>query len=80
MREAEAARQLTAHGTLYRALDRMEAAGLLESRWEEPSPESAGRPQRRLYRLTAIGEKALQLVGATNETTQGTLRRRLASS
>ena len=31
MKEADAARQLTAHGTLYRALDRMEEAGLVES-------------------------------------------------
>lgn len=80
MREAEAVRQLTAHGTLYRALDRMEEAGLLESRWEERSAESAGRPQRRLYRLTAIGEKALQVAGAGEATKQAALRHGLASS
>jgi len=49
----------TAAGTLYRALDRMEQAGLLDSRWEDPSsPEVAGRPPRRLYRVTGAGEAA----------------------
>ena len=80
MHEAEAGRQLTAHGTLYRALARMEEAGLLESRWEEPSMESEGRPQRRLYRLTAVGEKTLQAAGAEEETKRTTLRRGLAAT
>lgn len=52
------ARSLTAHGTLYRALDRMERAGLLTSRWEDATPE-ARRPPRRLYALTAAGSAAL---------------------
>ncbi len=30
------ARMLTAHGTLYKALSRMEEAGLLDSGWEDP--------------------------------------------
>jgi DNA-binding PadR family transcriptional regulator len=57
--------QLTAHGTLYKALWRMEAAGLLESRWEDADLALAeGRPRRRLYRVTAVGERALSTVRA----------------
>ena len=59
MRDREGARRLTAHGTLYRALDRLEASGLLASRWEDPLIAAAeGRPRRRLYRLTAAGQRA----------------------
>jgi DNA-binding PadR family transcriptional regulator len=54
------AHQLTAHGTLYKALGRLEAAGLLESRWEEADLALAeGRPRRRFYRVTGAGERAL---------------------
>jgi len=50
---------LTAYGTLYRALGRLEAMGLLESRWEDPRiPARENRPGRRLYELTADGEAA----------------------
>ena len=53
-------RKLTSHGTLYKALDRMETAGLLESNWEDPAHAAAdGRPRRRLYRVTAAGAVAL---------------------
>lgn len=49
--------RLTAHGTLYKALSRLEAAGLLASRWEDPPPE--GRPRRRLYVVTGAGARAV---------------------
>ena len=53
------ARQLTAHGTLYRALERLEKAGLLSCRWVDPElAASEERPRRRLYRITAAGERA----------------------
>lgn len=53
-------RKLTAHGTLYKALDRLEMAGLLESRWEDPAIAAAdGRPRRRLYTITGAGAAAL---------------------
>jgi DNA-binding PadR family transcriptional regulator len=53
-------RLLTAYGTLYRALGRLESMGLLESRWEDPDiPARENRPGRRLYTLTAAGELAL---------------------
>lgn len=52
--------RLTAHGTLYKALARLERAGLLESRWEDAHLAAAeGRPRRRLYRVTSAGRVAL---------------------
>jgi DNA-binding PadR family transcriptional regulator len=52
---------LTAYGTLYRALGRLESMGLLESRWEDPEvPARENRPGRRLYTLTPAGEAALE--------------------
>ncbi len=60
IKERQDARLLTAHGTLYKALDRMEKAGLLVSRWEDPLiAAQESRPRRRLYRVTAAGEGAL---------------------
>ncbi len=53
-----AARRLTAHGTLYKALGRMEDMGLLTSEWEDPDLAVAeGRPRRRLYEVTGEGER-----------------------
>ncbi len=42
-------------GTLYPILLRLESAGWFSSRWEAVDPVSAGRPRRRLYRLTRGG-------------------------
>lgn len=57
--EAADTRLLTAYGTLYRALSRLQKMGILASRWEEPAlSEAEGRPRRRLYSLTASGEEA----------------------
>jgi PadR family transcriptional regulator PadR len=44
-----------ASGTLYPILLRLEAAGWFVSRWESIDPVTAGRPRRRLYRLTPNG-------------------------
>lgn len=56
----EGARRLTAYGTLYKALDRLESAGLLESRWEDPAAAAEeSRPRRRLYQVTVLGEREL---------------------
>lgn len=46
-----------ASGTLYPILLRLEAAGWFTSRWETIDPSAAGRPRRRLYRLTSTGLK-----------------------
>ncbi len=60
IKDAANARNLTAYGTLYKALDRLENAGLLESRWEHPEAAARdNRPRRRLYRITANGRAIL---------------------
>jgi DNA-binding PadR family transcriptional regulator len=59
--DANDSRLLTAYGTLYRALGRLEAMGLLQSRWEDAHiPARENRPGRRLYVLTAEGEAAAE--------------------
>jgi PadR family transcriptional regulator PadR len=51
---------LTAYGTLYRALDRLEQMGFLRSEAEDPHIAAGeGRPPRRLYELTAEGHRAI---------------------
>src|SRR5829696_2987205 len=57
MREQTGARALTAHGTLYKALGRLEEFGLLSSRWEDAAAAAEGRPRRRLYELTGEGAR-----------------------
>jgi DNA-binding PadR family transcriptional regulator len=60
LRDAEGAKLLTAHGTLYKALGRMERAGQLSSVWEDPDAAAdEGRPRRRLYEITVAGRAAL---------------------
>ena len=60
LRDGKQARRLTAYGTLYKALDRLERAGYLASRWEDPQIAAReGRPRRRFYRVTLQGEGAL---------------------
>ena len=47
-------------GTVYPLLRRLEAAGLVDSRWEEADrAHDEGRPPRRYYRATPDGRKAL---------------------
>ena len=75
--EGAEARRLTAYGTLYKALDRLERAGHLESRWEDPDyAAEAARPRRRLYRLTAVGEAALAGARRAADREAATLRPR----
>jgi DNA-binding PadR family transcriptional regulator len=45
-------------GTVYPILARLERFGWVESEKELVDPKEAGRPARRLYRLTAAGERA----------------------
>lgn len=53
-------RPLIGHGTIYKALGRLEGMGFLTSRWEEAdAAERGGRPPRRLYRITAAGAAAI---------------------
>lgn len=44
-------RSLTGYGTLYRALNRLEKMGLLDSRWEDMTTVNENRPRRRYYHL-----------------------------
>ena len=53
-------RRLTAHGTLYKILERLERDGLLVSRWEEPEEFDESRPRRRLYRVSDQAEGAVR--------------------
>lgn len=74
MRASERARQLTAHGTLYKALARLEDAGLLTSLWEDPAVAlDEGRPPRRLYTVTGLGERA-HAAGRLPQSSTGRLR------
>src|SRR3712207_9298297 len=59
MREQRGSRALTGHGTLYKALGRLEEFGLLTSRWEDAAA-AEGRPRRRLYVLTAEGARVAE--------------------
>src|SRR5215510_12203096 len=52
-------RLLTAYGTLYRALGRLEKMGMLTSRWEDPQiAADENRPGRRIYVITGQGMAA----------------------
>jgi PadR family transcriptional regulator len=69
LRDIDGARTLTAHGTLYKALGRMEKAGLLTSEWESPDlAADDGRPRRRLYTITGAGRAALADISTPTET------------
>lgn len=53
IRDREGARLLTGHGTLYRALGRLEQQGFLTGEWEDPQMAAEqNRPRRKLYKLT----------------------------
>jgi PadR family transcriptional regulator, regulatory protein PadR len=65
MREQRGSRSLTAHGTLYKALGRLEGFGLLSSRWEDAAA-AEGRPRRRLYELTRHGAQVAAQTYAGN--------------
>jgi DNA-binding PadR family transcriptional regulator len=73
-------RLLTAYGTLYRALARLQKMGLLVSRWEDRAIAAReNRPGRRLYTLTALGKAAVEAARlASEEQAKRRARRRLA--
>ncbi|CAN5120075.1 hypothetical protein BH18ACT5_BH18ACT5_02820 [soil metagenome] len=81
IRDIGVAEQLTAHGTLYKALGRMQTAELLESRWEDADRALAERrPRRRLYRITGLGEKTLATIRAERGPSASKHREGLAPS
>lgn len=59
MRDQNGSRSLTSHGTLYKALGRLEELGLLSSHWEDAAAVE-GRPRRRLYALTGEGARVAE--------------------
>ncbi len=60
LRDRGDTRNLAGYGTVYRALARLEQCGYLTSHWEEASRAlGEHRPLRRLYEVTAAGERAL---------------------
>jgi PadR family transcriptional regulator PadR len=65
MREHNGSRALTGHGTLYKALSRLEEFGLLTSHWEDAAA-AEGRPRRRLYELTGEGARVARQALADN--------------
>ena len=66
--------QLTAHGTLYKALSRMTESGILEANWEDPTfAEQEGRPRRRLYTVTTAGSRALARARAEAHTREASM-------
>ena len=72
MRDHRGSRALTGHGTLYKALGRLEELGLLASRWEDAAGVE-GRPRRRLYTLTGKGAEVARLA-ATHTAAEATDR------
>ncbi|MEO7982158.1 MAG: PadR family transcriptional regulator [Sporichthyaceae bacterium] len=59
-------RGLVAHGTLYKALDRLRREGYLDAEWEDAATAAAeGRPRRRHYTVTAAGVRALRAAAST---------------
>ena len=49
-------------GTVYPALRRMEAAGLIEAGWDYEAAEKSGGPARKHYRLTRGGVQHLEVL------------------
>ena len=70
-------RLLTAHGTLYKVLERLERDGLLVSRWEEREEFDEPRPRRRLYQVSDQAEGALRISQALQQS--AVLRPKLAA-
>ena len=59
LRDGDGSDGLIGHGTLYKALSRLEKSGLLDSSWEDADAAAeAGRPRRRLYHITSDGRLA----------------------
>ena len=78
MREQTGSRALTGHGTLYKALGRLEGLGLLSSRWEDAAA-AEGRPRRRLYELTGQGARVAERAVAARVGTSPARSPRIAS-
>lgn len=49
-------------GTVYPALRRLEAAGIIETRWDHAGAEKSGGPPRKYYSLTSAGKHHLDIL------------------
>jgi PadR family transcriptional regulator, regulatory protein PadR len=63
-------------GTIHPILARLEAAGWLDSRWEEVDPSEQGRPRRRYYRLNPDGAALARTALAQARAKRSALRAR----
>lgn len=45
-------------GSLYPILQRFEDQGWIEADWEDADPSREGRPRRRYYNMTGLGQEA----------------------
>jgi len=64
-------------GTVYPALRRLEAAGLLASKWEdEEAARNEQRPARKYYKLTAAGRQSLAAAVLRYRRLDGVLRKK----
>ena len=63
-------------GTIHPILARLEGLDWLSSRWEDVDPTDAGRPRRRLYRLTESGRTQARAAVSAAEARQARLARR----
>jgi PadR family transcriptional regulator, regulatory protein PadR len=60
-------------GTLYPLLARLENASWVKSEWEEVEPSKVGRPRRRFYKLTGLGQTRARKALAELQTGSGVL-------
>jgi PadR family transcriptional regulator len=64
-------------GTVYPALRRLEASGLLASKWEEEeTARNEQRPARKYYKLTGSGKAALSEAMGRYRRLEGTLTKK----
>jgi DNA-binding PadR family transcriptional regulator len=61
-------------GTLYPMLARLQQEGLVDSEWEDPRPDTGGRPPRKYYQLTAEGARVARLELARVSAARGRTR------
>ena len=81
LRDLSDAKNLTAYGTLYRALGRLLQMGILEAHWEDPHlAAEERRPARRLYQLTALGESAYEAARAPLASGSRVMRKKPATA
>jgi DNA-binding PadR family transcriptional regulator len=67
---------LLAHGTLYKALNRLADSGMLTAVWEDAAIALGGsRPRRRLYRITVRGEQAAASAAISDAPTRASVGR-----